>query len=355
MGMVIKDILDTHVLEILTSNFDLTMIKTQQETVIGAAKELVKTIKSLELYPSHQELITRFEPIPKNYPSQYAHRTFYTWQMTQAGFQLTSLNLSDADFFQSNSLKCLASFISVVLDDICDLGRDRAVFDKCVLALEGKIDPDKVELCQFIADTWSVVQSTIQQAPNYLLLKNLLEEAYEEWIRSFRYSLWLQESFRLDEKWEKRLEGIAHTSLLYLAGLIDLLYVPNLSIHQASSAAQVFLRTQKMVQLANWGTTWRRELAQRDFTSGIFSMALENGWIEINDLENESLDKIWQKIQKSPAEDYLWNECKRLRVESLQIVKETHLPALEGYVDSLSPIMLLYIVSVQEFTSYQQQ
>lgn len=350
MGVFIKQILDADILNTLTSSFDPGMI--QNEKVGKAAREFVKTIKALSLYPSHQELIDRFEILKKNNPSLHAHRTLFLWQMSQAGYQLTSLNLKDVDFLQSNTLKCQASFISVLLDDVCDLGRDKTVFNKCVLALRGKIDSDQTGLYQLIADTWSMVQNELSQTPNYVLLRDMLEKAYQEWIASFEYCLWLYEAPHFEEKWEKRLEIIAHTSLLYMAGLIDLLFVPNLSKQQALAAAQLFLRAQKIVQAANWASTWPRELAQQDFTSGVFSIALENGWVEWNDLKNKPFEEVKQKIQSSPSENYLWDECEKLRVESVEIVQEINLPELSGYVNSLSPILFLFLASKQEFSNY---
>jgi len=344
MGMFIKEMVSPVTLNILTSNADPMMIR--DESVARAVKELVKTIKSLELYPSLQSLIDRFEPIQKNRPTIYAHRVFYVWQMMQAGYQLMSLDLSKSDFLQSNSLKCQAAFLNILFDDICDLGRDKALFNKCVLALQGQIDQDEGELCQLISDTWSTFQSTIVQTPNYVLLKPFLEEAYQHWIGSFEYSLAIQrESFRIEEKWERHLELISPSTFIHMAGLIDLLFVPNFPTHQTASAIKVFLQAQKMGQLGNWASTWERELAQEDFTGGVYRIALENGWIAWDDLKRGSPEKIREQIRNSPVETYLWDEWKRLRAESYQTRQEIQLSALNGYVESFSAIMFMLVGS----------
>jgi hypothetical protein len=343
MGVLIKDVLDPAILHLLISNHDPKMI--QQENIAQAVKELVKKIKSLELYPNIQTIVDQFEPLRKKYPSIYPHRTFYLWQMSQACYQIISLNLPDADFLQSNSLKCQFAFINILFDDICDLGRDKAVFDKCVLALKGEINQDHPDLYKLIANTWSSLQHAIEQAPNWGGLKPILEEAYKKWISGFEYCLTIQESSYFEQKWDDHLEIISHTGTLYVNGLIDLLFVPNLSAHQISPAAELFLRTQKMIQLMNFLTTWPRELAQKDFTSGVFIVALENGWITWNDLNNNHPEKIEQQIQKSPVEDHLWNQCELLRLESYQIAKEAQLPALDGYIESFSAMMFILIAS----------
>jgi hypothetical protein len=346
MGMVIKELLASETIQTLLSNHDPALIR--QDRVVQAAREFLKAIRSLELYPNEQLLIDRFEALRKNYPSIYAHRPFYIWQLGQAFWQLVSLNLSDTDFLQSSSLKFRIGVATILLDDICDMGRDKAVFDKCLLALEGQIDNDNwTELYQLLRDIWAVIQNTIKQAPNYTLLKPTWEEAYQKWIDSFEYSLSIyEESSDFGEAWERDLEIIAHSTSFYLNGLIDLLFVPNLSTQQVSSATEVFLRTQKMVQLADWAATWERELPQRDFTSGVFTMALQNGWITSDDLmANDSLEKVRQQIRNSPVEGLLWKEWERLRIESHQIAKENQLPGLDGYIDSFSVIMFIFIVS----------
>jgi hypothetical protein len=266
--------------------------------------------------------------------------------MVQALYQISSLNLPERDFLQSNVLKCQISFVNVLLDDICDLGRDKTSFDQCILALKGSIASDETGLYQLIADTWSVFQHAIEQTPNYALLKPMLEEAYQRWIASFEYSLSIQqETFRFEHTWKSHLEIMSYSTCLYLVGLIDLLFVPNLSTHQLSSAAKLFIGAQEMAQIANWATTWERELPHRDFTSGIFNIALENHWIERDDLKNGSPEKIKKLIRNSPAEGYLWKEWELLRAKNYQIMKETQLPALDGYVGSSSVIMFTLLAS----------
>lgn len=336
---MLKETLDSAKLQILLSEHDPVLIR--QDRVMQAAKELIKAIRLIELYPEHQALVDRFEPLRKSNPSLYAHRTFYIWQLSQAGLQLLSLKLPNTEFLKSNSLKCYVSFLGILLDDICDLGRDKTVLDQCILALKGNINPENIELYQLIADTWAMIENEMKQTPNYEFVKPAFNDAYQKWIDSLEYCIWLGEAPRFEEKWEKRLEVIAQTSLIYLVGIIDLSFIPNLSAQQLSSAIQVFLRTQKMVQLSNWTTTWERELAQRDFTSGIFSIALENGWVDWDSLMNEAPEKVAEKIRSSPAESYLWNEWERLRVESLQFVQQAQLLSLDGYVDGFSAFMYL--------------
>ncbi len=344
MGILIKNILNAATIQILTLNSDPDMIK--QENVAHAAKELVKTIKLLELYPSLQSLVEQFEFIQTNSNSSiHTHRTSYIWKLSQATYQLTSLNVPDIYFLQSNSLKCQFAFLNILLDDICDLGHDRTIFDDAVLALNGKIYRDDSGLYQLIATTWAALQSAMEKTPNYMLLKSNLEEAYQKWLASFEYSLWLKDSSRLDEPWERHLEIISHSGTIYFAGLIDLLFIPNLLTHQISYMLDIFLCTQKMGQIANWLTTWPRELPQQDFTSGIFTLALEKRWITWNDLKNGDIEKVSQKIRSSPIESLLWHEWERLRVESHQIAQTARLPALDGYIESFSLIMYMLLAS----------
>jgi hypothetical protein len=222
------------------------------------------------------------------------------------------------------------------------------LFQKCVLALNGQVDQDDVELYEIFTDTWKTFQHAIEQTPNYALLKNELEQSIDAWIKSFEYSLWLENTSRIDEKWESHLDIIAPSGTTHLAGLIDLLFIPNISAEQVSIASEVFLLTQKQVQIANWITTWQREFGQGDFSSGVFSMALENGWITPNDLQNGDIEIVRQKIQNSPIENRLWAEWERLKFESEKIVKDKKLHILDGYVDSFSAITFMQLASIKK-------
>lgn len=344
MGIFIKEILDTNTLNILTSNSEPSMIR--HPVIALAVRDIVKKIKLLELYPEHQLMIDQYQHIQKKNSSSTDQRTFYTWQISQAGYELSSLVLPTADFFLANSLKCQASFISIRIDDICDLAHDKAAYEKCLRALNGEIQKDDSELYLWIQDVWLMIKKRIEKSPNYLVIKSLFEDAYEKWIISFDYSLSIQNNDANSfQKWEDHLETIAHSSMLYLAGMIDLLFVPNLTREQAFLASHIFLRTQKMVEIGNWATTWEREFIQRDFTSGVFIIAAQNNWITMDDLKNDTLEQIKNKLNNSPIINYLWSEWERLRVESHQILKQTPIPALDGYIESFSAIMFMQLAS----------
>lgn len=344
MGTLIKDIFDPVSLNWLISNSDPQMI--HQPEIGNAAKELVKTIKSLDLYPDLQQLVAKFELVREKYPKIFDHRTLYVWRMSQACYQLTSLKLPASDFLTSNILKCQFAFLNILFDDICDLIRDKNLFDKCVHVLHGQIAKNDDELVQLIAETWTTFQSNIKHTPNYILLQPFLEDAYRKWIESFEYAFSIQQDVSLREiRLEKHLDIIAHSGTLYLTGLIDLLFVPDLSLNQVTLASQVFLRTQQMGQIANWVTTWTRELAQHDFTSGVFIMGLEENWVTLDELMSSSQESAKRKLQESPVQSRLWSEWEKLRVESHEIVKKLQLPVMDGYVESFSAIMFMLVAS----------
>ncbi len=344
MGVFIKELLDFDNIYKLTADFTPSMI--QQENVGKAARELVKTVNSLELYPDYDLLIKQFETLQEKYPSIYGHRPRYLWAVAQTAFQLATLDLSDADFLASNAMKCQLAVLTILFDDICDMGHDTALFKKCVLALKGEIGQDETALYQIFADIWTTFQNSIKQTPNYEVVNSALEGAYQKWIDSFEYGLWLEKTSRTDETWQRHLEIIAHSSgTIYLGGLIDLAFLPNFPMDQFQNICDVFLNTQKMIQIINWLASWKREFKQRDFTSGVFSMALVNGWVNWDELQNESLENIQQKIENSPVEANFWQEWQNLRVESLQIANKIKLPELNGYVDRFFIIMFMQLAS----------
>lgn len=57
--------------------------------------------------------------------------------------------------------------------------------------------------------------------------------------------------------------------------------------------------------LANQLSTWRRELAEGDFTSQIFSLALEHGDIDLDDLQRVDSRRIRSGIERGRHEAVL--------------------------------------------------
>lgn len=93
---------------------------------------------------------------------------------------------------------------------------------------------------------------------------------------------------------------------------------PEFDRTELSSLRRVIRRAQRMVRIGNWITTWERELAEGDFTSGVIVYTLENDIISAAELRalrssggDEDVERIADRIREHPVEDVFlraWRE-----------------------------------------------
>ena len=420
----------------------------------------------------------RFGWLSKIYHSLYSTRNLGLWKMAQAVFQLTSLlqdnglkSLEDNPYLKANLMKYQIGILTVILDDICDRGKNREMFnvakevvqqpfrgitggmstinnpvDKkdhgliyncklliqsiwshrliCKLVIQSIWSHEPIYIHRFIyiyklviqsiwscepiyklivQDIWSVFSSIVMEAPHFDLFKDELEKTYREWITGFDYSLEVElakipsmitifniqkenlsfldqatlstaeqerkelefKKLKPDERvkrlalWKRHLKLISPAAATHWAGLIDLLFAPDFSKQEdtyterdkeiCKIAGELFRCTQQMTEIGNWIATWERESSQQDFTSGVFVMARENGWITEYDLKSDP-QEIKKKIKsiKPKIEKELWIKWEELRDQSNNLVTEihtTHPNLFVGYVESFSVITYIQIAA----------
>ena len=342
MVLRITDLVDESILHILKTHHDPGDIQTKN--VSESAKILIRSIGTIDILSELQPLLKKFAVIQLLYPDIYSHRASYLWKWIQVAFEITGLNILSNYFVVSHSLKCCSAFVTCLIDDICDTTQDENSLERGIAALSGEISDSESYLHALIYETWSTAQNDIRKAPNYSLLKNEFTQAYEYQIEGFRYCLTLGDYSTID--WDTYLEIVPHTIHVYLAGLIDLLYAPNIRSCQLTQLKRIFLLTQRMAQIGNWVTTWEREIDQRDYTSGVIILAIKNKWVDKDDIVKHRVDVIKREVKRSPSERHLLHLWRESRDESRQLSKQLDMPLIEGYIDSFSAIIFMQLASV---------
>lgn len=342
MNLQITDLVDKSIFHTLKSHHDPHDI--QIEDVLQSAKILIQSIGNVDFLAGWQPLIDRFLEIRQLYPAIFSHRTSFFWKWIQVAFEIVRLNISPNYFIHDHSLKCRSAMVTYLLDDICDTTQDESCFKRGIAALSGKISKNESDLNTLLYQAWVSVQNDIQKAQNYPLLKNDIVEAYEKQWYSLRYSLTLLDKSAID--WDAYIEFIPHTTSVYMGGLIDLLFTPNILSSQVEQLKKVFLLTQKMAQIGNWVTTWEREVDHNDFTSGVVVFAIENNWVRRGDIKNRNAEALKRDIERSPSENYFLTMWKESREECCQLSKQLDIPLVDEYINSFSTILFMQLASV---------
>ncbi|WP_436926705.1 hypothetical protein [Halosimplex amylolyticum] len=144
----------------------------------------------------------------------------------------------------------------------------------------------------------------------------------------------------------------AHNMMLYGFADIDLIYSPTFDRAELSAFRRVIERAQRMVRIGNWVTTWERELAEGDFTSGIVAYALEHDVVSSEDLralqddgDVDDAEAIAETIRTHDVEEVFFRQwCDELAVA------RTHESKIESvnvssYLNGIETVMEYHLAS----------
>lgn len=307
----------------------------QREEVTTAAKALIDSIRRVDLYHDWTALLARFQALRGEHPQVFSHRTDYFWKWIQVAFQIQTFRIPPEHFIASNSLKCRSAAIAIILDDICDNTKDENLFESCIASLQVRNLDELDNLRETLHRAWLSIRKDFASGHNYAILQEEINRAYEMLFAGFRHTLFTLKR-RTAIHWHDFYEKIPHTTHVYLAGLIDLLFVPDWAQHHLENYKKVFLSTQKMAQIGNWVATWEREVEQNDFSSGAAWLAREKGLIDASEGNPEMLIK---RIKRAGIEKHLLQQWEAIRKECYQIEDGF----MKDYVDGFSIILAMQL------------
>jgi hypothetical protein len=112
---------------------------------------------------------------------------------------------------------------------------------------------------------------------------------------------------------------LPHNMQMMSFATMDLMCSPDFDRRELGKLREVIWHAQSMGRIGNLVSTWQREIADRDFTSGVFARALREGDLTLEDLRSASPQAIEAAIRQGGHELYFlqkW-EAHRKSVQSM--------------------------------------
>jgi hypothetical protein len=89
---------------------------------------------------------------------------------------------------------------------------------------------------------------------------------------------------------------------------LDLMCAPRFPLAEVGALREAVYHAQCMGRIGNLLSTWRRELANRDFTSGVFARAMMEGDLTFDELEHGDLAELEARIRAHGHEAYFFGK-----------------------------------------------
>ncbi len=261
-----------------------------------------------------QVLAQQFSPFIQQRVDQYARmgsRDVYLWRWCLHGLGLTTLSCVAPELRQDLcDTKLLAVMYGVMLDDVADQRGSDDFLAALIGIIAGRPERDfaaftrqQQQYARFTCDLWDTFRDRLQCSPCYQEYAELLDYDHRQILNTFAYSCMVNKQPTLLNVQEHDMY-LPHNMQMMSFATMDLMCSPGFGRDELGKLREVIWHAQSMGRIGNLVSTWQREIADRDFTSGVFARALRQGDLTPEDLRSAAGPYIEAAIRRGEHEQY---------------------------------------------------
>ena len=242
------------------------------------------------------ELPDRIVRLVDEYESLNGERDRFLWQWMYSLFPAFTLS-SVAEEHREHVLsqKMVLTMFVTILDDLVDNQGDRRTFEEARRLVQDPeaVDRSRVEVSDeyfdFIEQLWTEFADGLDDAPRGDEFEDIFDYDCRQTLNAMDYSAVVNENPRI-----ANLGGAehydAHNMVMFPYADVDLMYSPDFDLADFGTVRDVLWDLQEMARIGNWLTTWEREVAEGDYSAGIVMLALQEGIVTPEELEDADDD-----------------------------------------------------------------
>jgi transketolase C-terminal domain/subunit len=299
-------------------------------------------VKSRRLSPDVEEWYALY--------SLVGERKRFLWQWCEQGAELTTLPCVPAELFPHVcQTKVLSIMLCVLLDDVADQ-RDREAFLEVLLKIvDGQALPDLAgctgderyyaEITRRLAEIYF---GRVRNYPYYAAFEHLLRYDQFQYFNTMRYSQMLNRNLWLMNPIEHDLY-LPHAMDMMSFATIDLMCTPQFPMEELGRLREALWHLQCMGRVGNLLSTWRREIGQQDYTSGVFARAVIEGDLRVEQLRPENYHDIETAIVEGGHERYYFGRWKFHRECFLARARDVHAVDLKTLLEGNDRFFLMHL------------
>jgi hypothetical protein len=283
---------------------------------------------------------------------QVGGRTPYLWTWCRQGAEATTLPCVSATMHDELcDTKVIGMMFDVLLDDIADQGGDAELLEQLVgLPLSDNpsewrdFTNEEQRYAAFSELVWNEVQHRVERFPRYDEFADLLRYDYLQLMNTMRYAHLLNRFPSLLNLAEHDLY-LPHNMMMMICATMDLMCSPEFDFSEIGHLRQATWHAQHMGRIGNLITTWKREIHEADFTSGVFAHAVIFGDLSLEQLANGDCQLIEQAIRDGRHEEYFVKQWRKHREHLLALQPSVRSVDLRGVVHGLDRLICLHLAS----------
>jgi hypothetical protein len=242
-------------------------------------------------------------------------RDVYLWRWCLHGAELTTLPCVAPELVAHVcDTKILSIVICVLLDDVADQRGDSQLLNTLLdvtcwdstRSLSGLSGAERRH-AELVRALWQEYLDRIAGYPFHAAYEPVLRYDLAQVFNTMRYSHMVNRLPSLLNMVEHDLYT-PHNMMMVSFATLDLMCSPNFALSELGALREVMRHTECMGRIGNLLSTWRRELTERDFTSGVFARAVMEGDLTLEELNSATDRQIEQKVRAGGHEEYFYRQ-----------------------------------------------
>lgn len=252
--------------------------------------------------------------VAEEYDDAVGQRSQFLWKwfhFLNPYFRLSTVREQYEDKVRDD--KTLLTFYVTLLDDLVDERNDRVTYQEAAkvpfdhrAADEGRAGVDG-ECLAFARRVWEEFEGSLRVAPQFREFRDLFEYDLRQALNAVQYA-YVVNNYPYTANMTEAYAYSSHNMVLIAFADIDLMHSLQFDREELGTLRSILWTAQKMARIGNWVTTWERELAEGDFTSGVLVAAYERGVITDDDL---------RRLRTNPSDEVVASVVERIEDEDV--------------------------------------
>jgi len=269
-------------------------------------------------------------------------RDEFIWKWCLKGIEVTSLPCVDPgirDF--NNQTKLLGIMFVVLLDDVADHAKNKRFLEKLIDQLTtgrqcelSSLSMEQRHYAHFTFLVWDEILNRARNYPRYEEFKDLLNFDYLQIFNVIRYSYLINSQPNAINMVEHDLYS-PHNMHMMCHGTLDIMCSPEFDSDELGVLRSILWYGECMGRVGNLTTTWEREVTQRDFSSGVFALALDEQYLQPNELYSFKPETLTQRIRQNRCEEYFLMRWYQYRERICELADKVNSLDVTDYVKGL--------------------
>ena len=288
--------------------------------------------------------ILKYEQIPWHRDRFLWHWVWYLCYNREPGFMLSSVPASDQHTVAL--IKSLLVMAVTIVDDVADKIHDQVLLRKMLSLPFSPVEIHDDQEGSYAVDLLKELLDTsfdlLNKGPRWQSDKEIFMYDLKQLSNSFSYSDLLNRYPEVINHTENAVYS-AHNMMFYIFGGIDLIFSTTVDRNtEYSRLREIFWHAQYMARIGNWTSTWKRELNEGDFSSGLISWGISNHIFSLEEIgtHNGSISEKMKSIEHIFFDK--WEAC-RACISSIGI----HIRSIDTnrYIHGLEHLLLYHLAS----------